>query len=54
MRCYKVLGIYDDMVESGTGIREDRDGFKLTLDLTKHDKAAAAEALQAIISRLKD
>jgi len=54
VRCYKVLGIYDDMVEQGTVIREDRDGFKLMLDLTKHDKAAAAEALQAIISRLKD
>jgi hypothetical protein len=54
VRCYKVLGIYDDMIEQGTVIREDRDSFKLMLDLTKHDKAAAAEALQAIISRLKD
>jgi adenylate cyclase len=54
VRCYKVLGIYDDMVEQGTVIREDRDGFRLMLDLTKHDKAAAAEALQAVVSRLKE
>jgi hypothetical protein len=54
VRCYKVLGIYDDMVEQGTVIREDRDGFKLMLDLTKHDKATAVEALEAIVSRLKD
>jgi len=49
-----VLGIYDDMVNEGTVIREDRDGFKLMLDLTKHQKAAAVEALQAIVSRLKE
>ena len=54
VRCYKVLGIYDDMVKEGTVIRDDRDGFKLMLDLTKHQKAAAVEALQAIVSRLKE
>jgi adenylate cyclase len=54
VRRYKVLGIYDDMVEEGTVIREDREGFKLMLDLTKHDRAAAVEALQAIVSRLKE
>jgi len=42
------------MVKEGTVIREDRDGFKLMLDLTKHQKAAAVEALQAIVSRLKE
>jgi class 3 adenylate cyclase len=54
VRCYKVLGLYDDMVKEGTVIREDRDGFKLMLDLTKHQKAAAVEALQAIVSRLRE
>jgi len=42
------------LVKEGTVIRDDRDGFKLMLDLTKHQKAAAVEALQAIVSRLKE
>ena len=54
VRRYKVLGIYDDMAEEGTVIREERDGFKLMLDLTKQNRAAAVEALQAILSRLKE
>jgi len=53
LRCYKVLGLYDDLVGSGSVIREDQDGFKLLLDLKKRDRAEAIEALQAIVDRLK-
>jgi hypothetical protein len=41
VRCYKVLGIYHDLVEQGIVIREERDGFRFLLDLQKHDKAGA-------------
>ncbi|GEM_PF-2808597 len=54
MRCYKVLGIYDDLVSEGTVIREEADGFKFLLDLKKRGKAEAVEALEAILTRLKE
>jgi class 3 adenylate cyclase len=53
VRCYKVLGLYDDLAEEGTVIREERDGFKLLLNLEKQDKAEAIERLEAILARLK-
>ena len=53
VRCYKVIGLYDDLAEEGTVIREERDGFKLLLNLEKQDKAEAIERLEAILARLK-
>jgi len=53
LRCYKVLGLYDDLVGEGSVIREEQEGFKLLLDLKKRDRAEAIEALQAIVDRLK-
>ena len=54
VRCYKVLGLYDDLAEEGSVIREESDGFKVLLDLQKQDRAAAAvAALEAIVARLK-
>jgi len=53
IRCYKVLGLYDDLAKEGTVIREEADGFKVLLDLNKHGRAAAVEALEAIVARLK-
>jgi adenylate cyclase len=54
LRCYKVLGLYDDLVGEGSVIREEQDGFKLLLDLKKHDRAEAIAALQSIVARLKE
>jgi adenylate cyclase len=54
IRCYKVLGLYDDLAGEGAVIREESDGFKLLLDLNKRDKAEAVQALEAIIARLKE
>jgi len=54
IRCYKVLGLYDDLVGEGTVIREEADGFKFLLDLQKHEKAQAIESLEAILKRLKE
>ena len=54
IRCYKVLGIYDDLVKEGAVIREEADGFKFLLDLKKRGKAEAVEALEAILTRLKE
>lgn len=35
IRCYKVLGLYDDLADEGMVIREEADGFKFLLDLQK-------------------
>jgi class 3 adenylate cyclase len=53
IRCYKVLGIYDDLAEQGLVIREQREGFKLLLDPQKEDKATVISTLEAIRARLK-
>ncbi|MGH6866378.1 MAG: hypothetical protein ACREDO_09465 [Methyloceanibacter sp.] len=53
MRCYRVLGLYDDLVNEGAVIREESDGFKLLLDLQKRDRAEAIATLEAIVSKLR-
>jgi adenylate cyclase len=53
IRCYKVLGLYDDLVREGQIIREEQKGFKFMLDLEKHDKQAAITTLEAILARLR-
>ena len=53
IRCYKVLGLYDDLASEGTVIREEQDGFKFLLNLQKYDKAHAIVTLETILARLK-
>ncbi|HSD93262.1 MAG TPA: adenylate/guanylate cyclase domain-containing protein [Methyloceanibacter sp.] len=53
VRCYKVLGLYDDLAGEGSVIREESDGFKVLLDLQKRDRAEIVATLEAIIARLK-
>jgi hypothetical protein len=53
IRCYKVVGLYDDLVQEGRLIREEQEGFKFMLDLEKQDKQKAISALEAILARLR-
>ncbi len=53
IRCYKVLGLYDDLAREGQIIREEQEGFKFMLDLEKHDKQKAISTLEAILARLR-
>jgi class 3 adenylate cyclase len=53
IRCYKVLGLYDDLASEGAVIREEADGFKLLLDLNKRGRAEAIKTLEAIVAKLK-
>ena len=53
IRCYKVLGLYDDLVREGQLIREEQEGFKFMLDLQKRDKQQAITMLEAILARLR-
>jgi len=51
--CYKVLGLYDDLAQERQLIREEDEGFKLILDLDKHNKHAAISKLEEVLARLR-
>jgi class 3 adenylate cyclase len=51
--CYKVLGLYDDLMREGQLIREEQEGFKLLLDLKRQDKQKTISTLEAILARLR-
>jgi adenylate cyclase len=53
IRCYKVVGLYDNLVREGQVIREEQEGFKFMLDLQKRDKQEAITTLEAILVRLR-
>jgi adenylate cyclase len=53
VRVYRVVGIYDELEKDGRIIREERDGFRLLVDLTKGDQASAIAAVENVLARLK-
>jgi PAS domain S-box-containing protein len=53
VRNYKILGLYDDLVEQGRVIREERDGVRILLNLERQDKVGAVQALESVLSRLR-
>ena len=46
-------GLYDQLAEEGTVIREKQEGLKFQLNLQKRHKAEAISTLEGILSRLK-
>jgi class 3 adenylate cyclase len=53
VRVYRVVGIYDEFEKDGRIIREERDGFRLLVDLSKGDQASAIAAVENVLARLK-
>jgi adenylate cyclase len=53
VRCYKVVGLYDDLIRKDQLIREEQEGFKFILDLQKRDRQEAITAIEAILARLR-
>ena len=53
VRVYRVVGIYDELENEGRVIRDERDGFRLLVDLTKGDQASAFAAVEDVLARLK-
>ncbi len=54
VRTYRVVGIYDDLVEQGRILRKEQDGLRILLDLEKQDKSKAIAAIEDFLSELKD
>jgi len=53
VRTYRVVGIYDHLVEQGRVLRKEQDGLRIHLDLEKQDKAKAIAAVEDFLSELK-
>src|SRR6516164_4787876 len=53
VRVYRVVGIYEELQTDGRIIREERDGVRLLVDLTKGDQAGAIAAVENVLARLK-
>jgi hypothetical protein len=53
VRAYRIAGIFDELEKDGRIIREERDGFRLLVDLTKDDQAGAIAAVENVLARLK-
>jgi len=53
VRNYRVLDQFDERVDRSRIIREEHDGMRVFLDLSKLDKRAATDALKGIISRIE-
>ena len=53
VRAYRVVGIYDELEKDGRVIREERDGFRLLVDLSKGDQDGAIAAVENVLARLK-
>lgn len=51
---YKVVGTFDELVDEGRVVLQERDGFRVLIDLTKQDKFEAIAALEEVLSRLKN
>jgi len=51
---YKVVGTYDDLVDEGRVVLQEREGLRVLVDLTKQDKSEAIAVLEEVLSQLKD
>ena len=50
---YKIVGTYDDLVEEGRIVLQERDGLRVLVDLTKQDTSEAIVVLEDVLSQLK-
>ncbi len=51
---YKVVGTYDELVDEGRVLLQERDGLRVLIDLTKQDKSEAIAVLEEVLSQLKN
>jgi len=51
---FKVVGTYDELVDEGKIVLQERDGLRVLVDLTKQNKSEAIATLEEVLSQLKD
>ncbi|MCZ6606683.1 MAG: hypothetical protein O7A64_03305 [Alphaproteobacteria bacterium] len=51
---YKIVGTYDELVEEGRVVLQEREGLRVLVDLTKQDKSEAIAVLEEALSQLKN
>jgi adenylate cyclase len=49
VQAYRVVSIYDELEKDGRIIREERDGFRLLVDLSKGDQAGSIAAVENVL-----
>jgi class 3 adenylate cyclase len=50
---YKIVGTYEELVEKGRVVLQERKGLRVLVDLTKQDKSEAIKILEEVLSQLK-
>ena len=50
---YKVVGTYDELVEKGKVVLQERKGLRVLVDLTKQDRSEAVAILEEVLAQLK-
>ncbi len=51
---FKVAGTYDELIDEGRVVLQERDGLRLLVDLSKQDKSEAISVLEEVLSQLKN
>jgi hypothetical protein len=50
---YKVLGTYQELVDDGRVVLQERDGLRVLVDLTKQVSSEAIKVLEEVLAELK-
>ena len=50
---YKIVGAYDELVETGKIVLQERDGLRVLVDLSKQDRSEAIKILEEVLVQLK-
>ena len=53
VRTYRVVGLYDDLIEQGKVMCKEHDGVRVVVELKTGDRASAIEAIEDMLSQLK-
>ncbi|HEX9852587.1 MAG TPA: PAS-domain containing protein [Woeseiaceae bacterium] len=50
---FKVVGTYDELIETGRVVLQERDGLRVLVDLSKQDRSEAIAILEEVLSQLR-
>jgi class 3 adenylate cyclase/PAS domain-containing protein len=53
IKTYKIVGTYNELVEKGRVVLQERKGLRVLVDLTKQDKSEAIATLEEVLQQLK-